>query len=318
MAPRIPSGLSPHIAIVGAGDLGGALAFSLAVRGRVGRVRLIDEAGTSAAGKALDVQQSTPVYGSAVQLEGAADLGAADGADVVVLADAFGASSREHQGEAGLALLRRLATRVPSAVIVLAGASQAWLVEKAVTELGLPWTRVIGSAPLAVAAGLRTLVGLETGASPLDVQLAITGLPPDHLVVAWESASIAGVSLAGAVDRATRARIAARLPRLWPPGPIALAAAAAAIIEAMVDGSHRPCSACLALDPDVRAFPTRSPDEALAKSGGERVGVRGVASASLRRAIVSTVWLGRTGVVRVALPELSAQERVALDNARGR
>ena len=54
------------IAIVGAGDLGGALASTLAARGRVREIRLIDEAGTAAAGKALDVQQSTPVHGTAV------------------------------------------------------------------------------------------------------------------------------------------------------------------------------------------------------------------------------------------------------------
>lgn len=277
--------MSLTIAIVGAGDLGGALAFSLAAHDRVAAVRLVDDAGSSAAGKALDVRQAGPVYGSSVQVTGTTDLAAVDGADVVVLADAFGFPSREHQGEAGLALLRRVSARVPNATLVLAGASHAWLVEKAVVELGLPWTRVIGSAPMALTAGLRTLIGLETGASPLDVQIAITGLPPDRLVVAWESASIAGLSLPDSLDWPTRARIAARLPRLWPPGPIALAAGAAAIIEAMAQGAHRPCCACLAAE---------------------------------RRALVSAVWLTRSGVARAALPELSAQERVALDNARQR
>lgn len=297
--------MSHHIAIVGAGDLGGALAFALAARDRVREVRLIDESGTSAAGKALDVQQSTPVYGSGVRLSGTHELEAVDGAEIVVLADAFGQPGREHQGEAGLALVRRLAARAPSALFILAGAAHGWLVEKAVTELALPWTRVIGTAPTAMAAGLRALVGLETGASPLDVQLAITGRPPDHLVIAWESASIAGASLADTLDRPTRARIAARLPRLWPPGPVALAGAASATIDAIVQGSHRPCCVCLAL-------PACLPDEALAKL--ETVGARG--SGEPRRALMATAWFDRAGVARVALPELSAQERLALDNAR--
>jgi malate/lactate dehydrogenase len=278
--------LSHTIAIVGAGDLGGALACTLAARGRVSEVRLIDEAGTSAAGKALDVQQSTPVHGSTVQLSGSRELAAAEGADIIVLADAFGAPGREHQGEAGLVLIRRLAARAATARFVLAGASHAWLVEKAVTELGLPWTRVVGTAPSAITAGLRTLIGLETGASPLDVQIAITGLP-DHLVIAWESASIAGASLVDALDRPTRARIAARLPRLWPPGPFALASAASAAIETLVQGSHRPCCVSLALDDP-------------------------------RRVLIATAWFDRGGVARVALPALSAHERLALDNVRVR
>ena len=65
-------------------------------------------------------------------------LDGGDGADIIVLADAFGAPGREHQGEAGLVLISRLAARAASARFVLAGASHAWLVEKAVTELGLP------------------------------------------------------------------------------------------------------------------------------------------------------------------------------------
>lgn len=288
----------PTIAIVGAGDLGGALASTLAMRGGAGEVRLIDESGTSAAGKALDAQQSTPVHGTSVRLTGSATLDAIEGADVVVLADAFGAPAgpaREHQGEAALVLLRRISTRVPSAPLLLAGATHAWLVERAVSELALPWTRVIGTAPAALAAAVRTLVGLETGASPLDVHLAITGLPPAHLVIAWESASLAGASLTAHLDYEARARIARRLPLLWPPGPIALAAAAAAAIDALTRGSHRPQFACLAMDESLGAA-----------AGGSRS----------RRAIVVQAWFTGAGVARVTLPDLSTQERLALDNVR--
>jgi malate/lactate dehydrogenase len=289
----------PIIAIVGAGDLGGALASTLAMRDGVGEVRLIDESGSSAAGKALDVQQSTPVHGAAVRLTGSSMLDAVEGADVVVLADACGSpagsAAREHQGEAALVLLRRLSTRVPSAPLLLAGAAHAWLVERAVSELALSWTRVIGTAPAAMAAAVRTLVGLETGASPLDVHLSITGLPPAHLVVAWESASLAGASLTAHLDYEARARIARRLPLLWPPGPIALAAAAAAAIDAITRGSHRPHVACLAMDESLGADTGRS---------------------RTRRAIVVQAYLTSAGVARATLPDLSTQERLALDNVR--
>ena len=66
-------------AIVGAGPLATALASTLAARGRVRHIRLIDDAATVAAGKALDVRQSTPVLGTDVAIDATADLAARRG-----------------------------------------------------------------------------------------------------------------------------------------------------------------------------------------------------------------------------------------------
>lgn len=282
------------IAIVGAGELGGALASTLAARNRVREVRLIDEAGASAQGKALDIQQSTPVHGPTVRVTGAATLDAVDGADVVVVADAF-AASREWQGEDGLALLRRLAGRAGEAPFILAGAAQAWLIDRAVAELGLPWTRLAGSAPGALAAAVRALVGLELGASPLDVHVGLTGLPPHHLVVGWESGSLGHTPLVPRLDVTARARIAERLPFLWPPGPMALGAAAAHLVESMALDLHQPRPVFVALAPD-------------GPPGGSLA----------RRAVIADARMTRAGIASVHLPQLSTQERLALDHALGR
>ena len=50
-------------AIIGAGDIGGAIAHALARRESANRVWLIDAAGSAAAGKALDIQQSGAIEG---------------------------------------------------------------------------------------------------------------------------------------------------------------------------------------------------------------------------------------------------------------
>ena len=70
--------------VVGAGPLATALASTLAARGRVRHIRLIDDAGTVAAGKALDIRQSTPVLGSDVSIDATADVAAALDADAIV------------------------------------------------------------------------------------------------------------------------------------------------------------------------------------------------------------------------------------------
>ncbi len=62
------------VCILGAGELGGSVAHALARGERVRRVRLIDEAGTIAAGKALDIQQAGAVEGFHTVVEGTNDL----------------------------------------------------------------------------------------------------------------------------------------------------------------------------------------------------------------------------------------------------
>src|SRR5688572_30963039 len=75
------------ICIVGAGELGGATAHALARGERVRRVLVIDEDGTIAAGKALDIQQSGAVEGFHTRVDGTNDLTRVAGAAVAVVAD---------------------------------------------------------------------------------------------------------------------------------------------------------------------------------------------------------------------------------------
>ena len=58
------------VAIIGAGELGGALAHVLARRDVASTIRLIDETGGVAAGKALDIMQSAPIERFATRVVG--------------------------------------------------------------------------------------------------------------------------------------------------------------------------------------------------------------------------------------------------------
>src|SRR5471032_885858 len=121
------------VAIIGAGELGGAVAHVLARRDIVGAIRLIDETGRVAAGKALDIAQAAPVEGFATQLSGSTDVSTAAGASVIVLADPMGGG--EWHGDEAWLLLKRLTQTAAGAVILCAGASQRELVDRGVREL---------------------------------------------------------------------------------------------------------------------------------------------------------------------------------------
>lgn len=275
-----------EVAILGAGDLGGALAHALARADLAPAVRLVDEAGQVAAGKALDILQTAAIDPFSTRLTGSTDPLAAGGADLVVVADRADGGG-EWRGDEAIGLLRRVAL-APDAIVVCAGASQRALVERAARDLRLGRRRVVGSASEALAAAVRALVAVEADRSPADVALALAGVPPDHVVIGWEEAAVGGYAATRVLDEPARRRIVARLPALWPPGPLALAAAAARVARA-ISGRSRRSAICFV-----------APDD----SAGRRV-----------RAAALPVRLGPCGLDRVILPELNAHDRVALDNA---
>ena len=273
------------IAILGAGAIGGALAHRLASRARIPEVRLIDGDGTIAQGKALDIQQSSPIEGFGTRITSTTVIEGAAGADVIVLADA--ARGGEHTGEAGLALVRRLAALETRAPIVFAGATQRELMVRAVGELRLDRRRIVGSSPAALESAVRALVALEINGSPSDVQLLVVGVPPRRAVIAWESATASGQPLSAQVPAHRLAAISATLPGLWPPGPQVLSSAAARVAEALAIGSRRRYSCFVAVD--------------------EAAGQGLIAALP--------VELGVGGIERVLRPALSRQEQTQLENA---
>jgi malate dehydrogenase len=276
----------PFIAIVGAGALGGALAQRLAARGRVDEVRLIDDHGNVARGKALDIQQSAPVDGFTTKVSGTDALEGAAGAGAIVVADSA-AGDVEHGGEAGLSLVRRLGKLDSNAPLVFAGTTHRPLMARAATELHLERTRLIGAAPLALESAVRARVALEADGAGTDVQVPIVGVPPHGAVIAWEAAVAFGQPIAAVISPHRLAAISAQVPVLWAMGPLALASAAARVGEAVALGSRRRFSCfCCVVDGPLRGAVVAMPCE-----------------------------LGRRGVHRILPPTLTRQEQTLLDNA---
>jgi malate dehydrogenase len=225
------------VTILGAGELGGALAHRLAGRDRVRRISLVDEAAQVAAGKALDVLQAGPVEGFSTRVT-SATLDKVPPSDVVVLADPWSAVPTPFTTDAALALVERVSATSPDAVFVCADANPAEVIEAGVTRLGLARQRLFGSAIGAVAAGLAALLALELDESPRHVRVPVLGSPPDGLHVPWSLAEVDGQRAGARAGHDVLARVAGRLPWLWPPGPHALASSACLVIEAIV-GVHR-------------------------------------------------------------------------------
>ncbi len=271
--------------ILGAGELGGALARQLAAADVTSRIVLVDEAGRVAEGKALDIRQSAPVDGYSTFVDGTTDESAVVGADAIVVADRFSGNA-EWQGDSGVALVRRAAHLNPTAMIVCAGARQLDVVERAVREGGIARERILGSAPEALRAAIMSMTALEAECAPTEVSLTVVGRPPGQVIVPWEDASIGGRRASVVLSPPAITRLDGRLGRLWPPGPLTLAGAATRVLR--MAATRGLMSVC--------AF------VAVTREEGDR-----------GRVAMLPVTLQSRGIAAVLVPNLSVRDQVRLE-----
>jgi malate dehydrogenase len=279
--------VTPFAAVVGAGEIGGATAQAIAALDCVRELRLIDSAPGVAAGKALDISQAAASDGYSTHVVGTENERSAAGATAIVLADRFGNPSREWQEEDGLALVRRAWQLVEAehAIIICAGAAGASLVRTAVRELRVNRRRIVGTAPAAFESGVRALTAVALDGAGTPVSLMVLGDIPSSPVPCWSEGSVSGVPLTSRLTAAQISAIENRLPKLWPPGPYALASAAAAAVSAIATCSRRELTTAVALDGEMR--------------------MRNVVAAL-------PVRLGPAGVERIIEPHLTPHELVRL------
>lgn len=276
------------VVILGAGDIGGALARQLAATDLVSRLMIVDDLANVAAGKALDVMQSAPVDRYHTTVSGSADVAAVVGAAAIVIADTAASPASEWKDDSGLALIKRIAGLNQRAPIVCAGASQSSVIEKAIGEGGVSRNRVFGSAPEALRSAVIAITALEAGAAPVDIALSVLGRPPGQIIVPWDEASIAGRTATQVLSAAQLQRLDARIARLWPPGPYALASAATKLIQSALRRSPRVHA----------AFVVTTRDEGAAG-----------------RSSMLPITLQPSGIHSLVAPALSTRDRVRLDSA---
>jgi malate dehydrogenase len=289
LAARSRPGYNPpamhRIAILGAGDLGATVARRLAEKELAREVLLADSDEGRARGKALDLLQSGPVEAYDTRIVGGALAATAGEWDAVVVADA--AEARDGVPTAAQFLTETLRS-CRAGVVVVAGARGASLVESLVAS-GVPRERALGSAPVAVAAALRRRLAQELGVEPREVSASLLGLPPDVVLMPQGAAAVSGTPVDRLSPVAVRRALAAVTGRT--PGPVALAAAAVRLVQALAASrpSALPVTVCLQ---------------------GE-YGHRGVALAVPAR-------VGEGCLLSVLEIALEPVDRVALDNAAER
>ncbi len=189
------------LALIGAGQIGGTMAFLSAIK-ELADVVLLDIVEGMAKGKALDIKETTPILGTDIDLMGTSDYKDIEGADVVIVTAGLPRKpgmSREDLLEVNTKIMLDVSYHIgkyaPNAfVIVISNPLDAmvWLMKY---MTGFPKNMVIGQAGILDTSRFRAFVAMELGVSVREVQALVMGSHGDDMVAVLSQTKVGGVPI---------------------------------------------------------------------------------------------------------------------------
>jgi malate dehydrogenase len=190
-----------RVAVIGAGNVGASAALYVAQRG-LADVKLIDIVEGMPQGKALDMRQATPLWHAGGGIEGANDLAAVKGADVVIMTAGFPRKpgmSRSDLLKANADIIRPSAEAVkkhaPDAYVIVVTNPLDVMAHLFWKTTGFPKNRVMGMAGVLDSTRFRTFIAMELGVSGGDVSAMVLGGHGDSMVPLPRYTTVGGVPI---------------------------------------------------------------------------------------------------------------------------
>ena len=251
------------VTIVGAGNVGATNAISLAEKGIVNEIVILDILDGIPQGKGLDMWESAPVYGFDTAIRGTNDYADTKESDIIVITAGLArrpGMSRDDllakNAEIVTDVIKNVMSTSPDSIIIMVSNPLDVMAYLAMKVSGFPTERVVGMAGILDTARFRSFIAMEAGVSVDDIQSMVLGGHGDSMVPLPRYTTISGIPLAQFLDEATIVRLVERTRKGG--GEIvsylktgsayyAPAAAAMQMIEAIVLDKDRilPCSAYL-------------------------------------------------------------------------
>lgn len=242
------------VAIIGAGNVGATLAYTLLLRDVAARVSLIDVNHEKAVGEVLDLAHGAS-YLDNVDIRAEGYEGVA-GADVIVLTAGRGRKPGESRldlarGNAAIAeeILAGITPHYTGSVVVVVANPVDVLTYLAVKRLPAPPTRIIGSGTALDSSRFRYLLSREFSIDPRNIHAYVIGEHGDSSVPLWSMANLGQIPVvryappggtaldASARERIGRAVVSAGKDVIQRKGATfyAVALSVARIVEAILD-----------------------------------------------------------------------------------
>ena len=192
--------MGKKISIIGAGNVGATIAYTLTMDGMASEIVLVDINENKAKGEAMDIRQGT-VFCPPVDIY-AGDFSEIVNSDIVVVTS--GLPREEGQTRLDLAqsnvnLMKKMGPELvkyaPDAIYVVVSNPVDITTYTLLKTTGLPDSQVIGSGTILDSARLRSSISKSLDINPKNVHAYVFGEHGDSSFVPWSLATVSGMSL---------------------------------------------------------------------------------------------------------------------------
>lgn len=189
------------VTVIGAGNVGASLA-QLIVYTELADTVLYDVVEGVPQGKALDLAEACPLYGSAVKVVGTNDMADTANSDIVVITAGLARKpgmSRDDLLMANAKIVCDVAKQAvkhsPDAIYIVVTNPMDVMAQAAQKVTGLAHKKVFGMGGVLDSARFRTFVAWECGVSPADVEALVFGGHGDLMVPMPRFTTVKGISI---------------------------------------------------------------------------------------------------------------------------
>lgn len=188
------------ITVIGSGNVGATISYTLTVMGLASEIVMIDVNEEKSLGEALDIRQGVPFCNPANVYAGSyAD---AKGSDIVIITSGMprkAGQSRLDLAQTNVDIIKSIAKKIvpeaPDATYLIVSNPVDILTYVFCKETGLPQERVIGSGTILDTARLRSRVAEYYSVNQKNVHAYILGEHGDSCFVPWSIANISNVPI---------------------------------------------------------------------------------------------------------------------------
>ncbi len=188
------------ITILGAGNVGASIAYTLTIAGMVSEIVLIDVNEKKAQGEAMDIIQGTP-FSSPVNIY-AGSYPDAVGSDIVIVTVGMArkpGQTRIDLAQANIDIIKSVMPQVirfaPDAVYLVVSNPVDIITYTILKTTTLSERQVIGSGTMLDSARLRSRLAAHMGLNPKNVHAYVFGEHGDTSMIPWSLATIAGLEM---------------------------------------------------------------------------------------------------------------------------
>lgn len=193
--------MKKKVSVIGAGNVGASLA-QMIVQSGIADVVLFDIADGIPEGKALDISEACPLWGSSSSIVGTNDYAHTTDSDVVIVTAGFPRKpgmSRDDLLNANAKVVSEVTEKTskvsPNAIIIVVTNPMDVMAQVSLKVSGFEQGRVMGMGGILDSARFRTFVAWELNVSPEDVEALVLGGHGDLMVPMPRFTTVKGVSI---------------------------------------------------------------------------------------------------------------------------